>query len=336
MATASTLHPPAQELVDAPVLARLRRRSDIIGVALIAHAWGVIFAAMTLFAFYPNPLTFLLAVMLIGARQLGLAILMHDASHNALMTTPERNDSFSDWFCAWPIGSRTAAYRHYHLKHHARTQQEDDPDLILSAPFPITRKSMRRKLVRDLTGQTGFKQRKAQFLEALGTPDMTLAQRVRYFFHKLGGILLTQAILLALCAVIFHWSYYVLFWVVPILTYHMAITRMRNIAEHAIVPDDNDPFRNARTTHAGWLARAFVAPYWVNYHVEHHLLMYIPCYRLPALRRALLARGLGGRMETAQNYLEILRRAASRPDDEDNSSPQTPASGHFAEGFSAQ
>ena len=30
---------------------------------------------------------------------------------------------------------------------------------MLSAPFPITRQSLRRKVVRDLTGQTWFKQR---------------------------------------------------------------------------------------------------------------------------------------------------------------------------------
>ena len=39
---------------------------------------------MALFVWWPNPLTFVLAVMVIGARQLGLAILMHDAAHGLL------------------------------------------------------------------------------------------------------------------------------------------------------------------------------------------------------------------------------------------------------------
>ena len=39
---------------------------------------------MALFAWWPNPFTFVLAVMVIGARQLGLAILMHDAAHGLL------------------------------------------------------------------------------------------------------------------------------------------------------------------------------------------------------------------------------------------------------------
>jgi len=49
---------------------------------------------------------------------------------------------------------------------HALTGRRSD--LILSAPFPITRPSYRRKFWRDISGQTGYAQRKAQFINALG------------------------------------------------------------------------------------------------------------------------------------------------------------------------
>ena len=51
--------------------------SDLWGAALLLHCWGIVAAALALFAWAPNALTFVLAVMLIGSRQLGLAILMH-------------------------------------------------------------------------------------------------------------------------------------------------------------------------------------------------------------------------------------------------------------------
>lgn len=129
-----------------------------------------------------------------------------------------------------------------------------------------------------------------------------------------------------------------MFWLLPFLTYHMAITRLRNIAEHAIVPDNNDPFRNARTTYAGPIARLFIAPYFVNYHVEHHLIMHVPCWRLPLMHKTLLAQGYGARMETAPNYLDVLRRASSRPDDEDKSGDlvhngRNRLKGNFTDGF---
>ena len=136
----------------------------------VLHAWVVIGAAMALYALWPNPLTFVAAVIVIGSRQLGLAILMHDAAHGVLMKTRWLNEWVGQWLCAYPVLGEMIGYRHYHLVHHRRTQQPDDPDLGLSAKFPITRDSFRRKMIRDLTGQTGYKQRKAQFLRALGEP----------------------------------------------------------------------------------------------------------------------------------------------------------------------
>jgi fatty acid desaturase len=60
--------------------------------------------------------------------------------------------------------------------------------------------------------------------------------------------------------------------------------------------------------------RALVAPYWVNYHVDHHLLFYVPCYNLPKLHAMLLAKGFGPRMEIRKNYREILTLALSKPE----------------------
>jgi len=45
----------------------------------------------------------------------------------------------------------------------------------------------------------------------------------------------------------------------------------------------DDPLRNMGTTLANWLERAFVAPYFVNFHLQHHLSYYVPCNNLPAL-----------------------------------------------------
>ncbi len=329
----------SQELVDKSLLAAIRKRSDFIGLMLVVHCWAVIFGSMALFYLFPNPFTFILAVMLIGTRQLGLAVLMHDAAHNALFKTKNFNNWLTDALCAWPMMARTDAYRRYHLQHHARTQQDDDPDLILSKPFPITRKSLRRKIIRDLTGQTAYQQRKAQILNAFGAKELGIVGRLAHFWQKLGASLISNLVILAACGYLFHWSYYLMFWLLPFMTYHMAITRLRNIAEHAVVPNDNDPFRNARTTKTNFLTRLFFAPYWVNYHVEHHLLMYVPCYRLPRLHKTLLANGLGPRMELAKGYVDVLRRACSRPDHEDKPGDMVHdgrkrLAGNFSEGFS--
>ena len=81
----------------------LAERSDLWGWWLVLHCWGTIALALGLFALWPNPLTFLLAVIIIGSRQLGLAILMHEAAHNALFRSRGLNDWTGEWLCGRPI-----------------------------------------------------------------------------------------------------------------------------------------------------------------------------------------------------------------------------------------
>ena len=307
----------ARDIMSAEQFAEVRQRSSWKGIAMIVHAWALILGAMALAAWWPNPLTFLLAVAIIGSRQLGLAILMHEGAHGGLARDERMNLWLAQWFCAYPVFAETRAYRRYHLKHHAHTQQENDPDLVLSAPFPITRASYRRKFLRDITGQTGYQQRKAQLLNALGRPEWPLAQRARHLWSKLGPQIVANAILFAGLAVAGAWWVYPLLWLLPLLTWQMVITRIRNIAEHAVVPDSNDPLRNTRTTRASLLERLFIAPYYVNYHLEHHLLYYVPCYNLPRVHDILSSGPHASRMEVQPGYASVLRLAMSKPNSED-------------------
>ena len=307
----------ARELLTPAELGALRTRIEWKGIALVLHAWGVILGSIAVVASFPNPLTYVLAVMLIGSRQLGLAILMHDGAHGCFSRNEARNMAISQWFCAWPVFADTRANRGYHLAHHAHTQQKDDPDLVLSAPFPITRTSYRRKLVRDITGQTGYHQRKAQILNALGDATWPVAQRLRHFWTRLGPPVATNLVLLAGLTLLGVWWAYPLLWLVPLLTWMMVITRIRNIAEHAVVPDSNDPLRNTRTTRVSLIERIFIAPYFVNYHLEHHLLFYVPCYNLPKIHNILTSGPHAARMEVQTGYLDVLRLATAKPDGQD-------------------
>src|SRR3979411_2293614 len=143
---------------------RLASRSSLRAMWLVVHAWGTIAAVIALVTLWPNPLSWLIAVTVVGARQLGLAILMHEAAHGGLHSNKVINEWVGQWLCAVPVGADLASYRSYHLQHHKFTQQPEDPDLSLSAPFPITKESYTRKAIRDLTGQTFVKQRLPLFL----------------------------------------------------------------------------------------------------------------------------------------------------------------------------
>ncbi|MEO8927651.1 MAG: fatty acid desaturase family protein [Caulobacteraceae bacterium] len=306
MAVAARVNP--KDFFTADAWGPLPVRSLWRGLALVAHCWAVILAAGAMAIVWP--LTLPVAVMIIGARQLGLAILMHDAAHGALHPNPRINDWVAEWVCGGPL----IAYRNYHLQHHKYAQQAEDPDLVLSAPFPVTRASLIRKIVRDLTGQTWFKQRFGRLTARLkerqaGAPLLPILgdEIVRQ-----GRWLIVNGLFIAAFSAAGLWWAWFALWLLPRATWFQLVTRLRNIAEHALVAkDEPDPLRHARTTHANLFERAFIAPYWVNYHCEHHMFMHVPCWNLPRLRRLLDARGVVPRMEGARGYLTVLRAASA-------------------------
>lgn len=291
--------------------ARLTARSNVRGLWLIAHAWGVIGLAVAMAVVWP--LTIPLAVMIIGGRQLGLAILMHDAAHGALA----RDLKLNDWLGEHLTAGGLHKYRPYHLQHHKYAQQAEDPDLVLSAPFPITGRSLRRKIARDLTGRTWLKLRWGQVAAELKARKagetvwpilMRELKRKRRFF--IGGLATT-----AVFAPFGYWWVWPVLWVLPAATWLQMITRLRNIAEHACIrKDEPDPLRHARTTRANLIERAVLAPYWVNYHCEHHMFMHLPCYSLPKAHRLLRAQGVTERMEVEPGYLQVLAMASAKPE----------------------
>jgi len=327
--------PSASSLLTDTQLAAVRARSDAWGLTLVAHAWAVMLGAAGLFVWWPNVFTYVLAVVVIGSRQLGLLILMHDGAHGALCHTPWLNRLLAQVFCAWPTFADTDVYRAYHLKHHTRTQQAEDPDIILTGYYPISRASLRRKLTRDLIGRTGFAQRKAQLLQALGPKGLSMPRRLVHYWRALGPQTLVNLMMFALAHAAGHAALYFSLWLLPLLTWQQLVLRVRNIAEHAVVRAPDDMFGNARTTLANGIERVLVAPYWVNLHLEHHLLMWVPCYRLPLLRRFLIENGYGERIETERGYLAVLRKVTVARDEDGGGPRRKRASGTFANGFEA-
>jgi fatty acid desaturase len=247
--------------------------------------------------------------MVVGARQLGLAILMHEAAHGGLSTHQKLNDFVGHWLCGAPVGASLYRYRPYHLSHHRNTQQSDDPDLGLAAHFPISKKSYQRKLIRDLTGQTFFKQTLRPLWGFLRAPRQASPEARSAALTFLGA----QAVIFVIFAAAGQAFAFFTIWLIAQASWYPAVTRLRNIGEHACAtPDPSDPWRLARTTYANPIERLLIAPYWVHFHAEHHLWMYIPCYRLEAMHTLLKQKGLTERMEIKQGYRQILELATAK------------------------
>lgn len=298
--------------------------SNARGFLSVAVSWGVIAGAFALLAYFPtNPFAWVAALVLLGGRHLGLSILMHECAHQSLFATPWLNDVIGQWLCAAPEWQRLHAYRAHHFKHHARTSLDDDPDLVLAAPFPTTRASLVRKFLRDVTGLAYFRRVAALLLMDAGVlvytastgakyadPRPSPAQMLKSLVANFGPVLLTNGVLFAILAASGHaWLYGV--WVLSWATTFSLFVRIRSIAEHAVTETGSDPLKNTRTTRAHVLARLTVAPHHVNYHLEHHLLPKVPHYKLRALHALLRERGAYADATHAPGYFEVLRLAVS-------------------------
>ena len=306
--TTPTIKP--NEILDSSQIKYLRTKSSFMGTLLVAHAWLVIFSLLFVYTLFPSFIFYLVIITFIAGRQLGLAILMHEGAHGLIANNVKFNNYISQLFCAFPMAVDTYDYRHYHLKHHRHTQTEDDPDLVLSKPFPITKSSFIRKMLRDLSGITGIKQRYQSIQKTFDNDTLKVdGKEISGFKSKatLRGIFLSQILIFISMSIVGNWWYYFAFWIVPALTIFQFFYRIRNIAEHAVVPNDCDDFNNARTTNASFIERCFVAPYYVNYHLEHHLFMFIPCYKLKDAHNLLVAKKYTNRMEIKKGYIPLLK-----------------------------
>jgi fatty acid desaturase len=281
--------------------------------------YGLIAASMALVAYMPNVLTVALALAIIGTRQLGLAVVMHESAHYTLFKNRKLNDFVGNWLAGYPIYLSADMYRGHHLEHHAKTWTEGDPDLSLANGFPVSKASMTRKVMRDLLGITGLKQligtsyliTKVVRGEQVDAGTLPLRLERGAAIRMVVGTLVTNFSLLGVLWALGHPMLYLL-WFGAWLTTNKLVARIRSIAEHAVVPDPTDPIGQTRTVRAGWLERLFIAPNRVQYHLEHHLLMTVPHYNLPKFHEMLRQRRLLEDACVADNYAEVLRRAVVR------------------------
>ena len=278
-------------------LARLMRPSDVRGWWVVIANWAIIAGAFALAIAWPNPLTIVLAMLLIGGRQLGLGIIVHDCAHHALFASRATNEWVGQWLAGYPMNISLARYRSYHLKHHRHAGTPQDPDIGFVHAYPIPGVSLRRKFARDLTGRTGVRD---------------LARELRKF--RLGEQwpwIAFHVALFALLTVAGGWWAYALWWGALLFVYP-AIVRLRQIGEHGVAEErgDLDPRRNTSTTVARWWERMFVAPNHVHYHLEHHLAAGVPPYRLGQMHRLLAERGYyDGFACVSRGYVDVIRRA---------------------------
>jgi fatty acid desaturase len=291
---------------------------------MLAFDWALIAACFGLVIRWPSVPAVGLAMLLLGGRQLGLGILMHEAAHRSLTKNAPLNEWLGQWLCAAPMFVDLAIYRRYHMTHHMKAGTQEDPDLPNYVNYPVSKASLRRKLLRDVLGKSGIRAFAALVALYASSDADGLAQgysyrptapvsgtagRARTLARNNWRSLVANTAMFAACAAVGHPLVYLL-WPASWLTTYMLYSRIRNAAEHGALPGtrDADIWGNTRTVRAAWWERLTVAPHYVNYHFEHHLMPTVPAHRLPGFHRWLVQHGAYERATLENGYRQVLRR----------------------------
>jgi fatty acid desaturase len=293
-----------KEVLTEAEFAEITRKSNWRGASIILFDWVVIAGALYLTAAYPNPLVILATIIVIGSRQLGLGVIVHETGHRTLFASRELNDFCGKWLSGYWVFSDKEAYMKGHLKHHQNAGTDQDPDLQNYQKFPVPRSSLKRKITRDLTGQIGWRRMKSIGRSIQGMSN--LKPEIRQTVMR--SLVVNAGLLILVSSLGYPWLY--LIWVVAFMTSHMLVTRIRQIAEHAAVPDlfSLDARLNTRTMYINRLERLIIAPHHVNFHLEHHLMASVPIYRLERLHQILLQKGFYEGVAFPRGYFNLLRQ----------------------------
>ena len=262
-------------------------------LAATAEEWAAIAASIAISAYFWHPALYLLAVMVIGSRQHALLILGHDASHYRYLPKRWQNDLFANLFLMWPTFASVEGFRKFHSTHHQYTNLPNDGnrhiwythdaagELAADWVFPKTRAGLALLLLRRAAFLTGmfWIVRGVVGSSLIPSPHWMVAARIAFYVIAAGLLTAFGA-----------WYAFLLYWIVPYCTWHIAIQYARIICEHSAVESEEEEYAITRTTIPTFLESIFILPCNVGYHIEHHWYPSVPFYRLPALHQELMKR----------------------------------------------
>ena len=281
------------ERLPAEVVKRLSTLDPVRVIAATAWQWSAIAAAIAFCTFFWHPVLYVLAIMFIGARQHALIIMGHDASHYRYLPKRWQNELFANLLLMWPVFASVEAFRKFHSTHHQYTNLPNDgnrhiwythdaagelaPDWV----FPKTRAGLAILLLRRAFFLTGlfWIVRGLVGSSLIASPHWMIAARIAFYLFLAGALTVFGA-----------WYAFLLYWIVPYCTWHIAIQYARIICEHSAVESEEEEYGITRTTIPTLLESIFVLPCNVGYHIEHHWYPSVPFYRLPDLHQQLMSR----------------------------------------------
>lgn len=292
----------AEQLRD---LATLRPKDRVSNYAYLAFTWVVIAGAFTVAGLYPRWWVLVLAFLVISTRQQSLLNIEHDCIH-ASFTRDKRLDQIVGIVaCASPCGSPWHGTRARHLAHHRLITTPEDPDHAL---HDTTDKASTWALVRYFG--LGLLGGYAVMVLLSGAPS-SVGPKDK--LRDLRNLAISQVVIWGATWLAFgEWWLYLALWVLPLITLTTVCHLIRSFIEHAVLTDELPEHDNLLVSiSSNPVELAFLAPFNMNYHAEHHLFPAVPARRLPDVRIALANSAEPPRLIRTAYLTQLVRYARS-------------------------
>jgi len=270
----------------------------------VAVLWAEVLAIFAVATWSPRWWVLVLAFIVMGPIHVRFAILMHEAAHKLLFANRRANDLVGTWLIAYPAFVPISLYRRGHFAHHREEFGPDEPDLAFYRGYPCRPADLRRRLLRDAVGISGWKNFKVLFTALRTAPGRRIA----------GPILAVQVLLFAGAwwATGAWWAYPLLWWL-PWMTQWRVLNRLRAIAEHGGLGPSEDRRATTHDVAQHLAARIWLVPYNTGWHLAHHVDMGVPFRHLPAFYAELRRAGYVTDALTYPSYTALWRAMLTGP-----------------------
>jgi len=288
------------------IRAQFRRIDNLRNARALAMVWAWT-ALLAYGGVHWGVIPGIIAFLLMGPMHARFAILMHEAAHRLLFSSKKLNDAIGKWIVAYPAFVPISLYRRSHFAHHREEFGPEEPDIAFYRGYPCEPSDLRRRLLRDAIGVSGYK----NFVALLAAAFKPSSRRVA------SSILAVQVVLFGVFWLgTGAWWSYLAFWWLPWMTQWRVLNRLRAIAEHGGMSKSKDRRLTTHNVRQHWLARFWFVPYNTGWHLAHHVDMGVPWRNLPAYHRELQDAGYVTSEITFENYFEFWKVATSLSDEQ--------------------
>jgi fatty acid desaturase len=276
----------------------------------LVKTWAVVIAAVWAALAIDHWAVTVLAVLIVGTRQMVLGLLLHEQVHR-LGLRFKWGDTVANLFAVYPLLATTVEdYSEVHLRHHRHFMSDRDPDFLRKRgpdwEFPMPLAKIMKIVATDLLGLNTIKLIKGktapkgvEFKRPMPTPRWV---RPVYFIGIAGIVTWLQA-----------WPVALIYWVLPVLSVTQLLVRWIAVLEHEYGHEGASTHEVTPLVRMTWWQKLLVPDLNFALHVYHHNHAAVSCWNLPDVHSVYQREGKVDETAVFQGAGSYLRWLAGAP-----------------------